>query len=117
MKHVLKVKYNIRYADDFTILSEEKQYLENLQTEISSFLETKLNLSLHPDKVFIKRLVSGVDFLGWVHFQNHRVLRSATKRRMFKRIALAKKKETVQSYMGMLSHGNGHRLKKQIELL
>ncbi|MFA5933808.1 MAG: RNA-directed DNA polymerase [Candidatus Paceibacterota bacterium] len=30
MKHDLKTKYYIRYADDFVILSENKDYLENL---------------------------------------------------------------------------------------
>jgi len=52
---------------------------------ISDFLENNLQLVLHPDKVFIKTYASGVDFLGWVHFSHHRVLRKTTERRIFKR--------------------------------
>ena len=82
MKRELKVKYYIRYADDFVILSEDKNYLENLLPKISDFLENNLKLQLHPDKIFIKTLASGVDFLGWVHFPYHRILRTSTKNRM-----------------------------------
>ncbi len=112
MKHSLKAKYYIRYADDFAILSEDKKYLEELLAKIAHFLKTELKLELHPDKVFIKTLFSGVDFLGWVHFPTHRVLRGATKRRMFKRLAESKKEETKISYLGMLSHGDAYGLKK-----
>ncbi|OGI86443.1 hypothetical protein A3A01_01040 [Candidatus Nomurabacteria bacterium RIFCSPLOWO2_01_FULL_39_17] len=64
VKRGLKVKYYIRYADDFVILSEDGNYLEKILPEINNFLEKKLKLQLHPDKVFIKTLASGVDFLG-----------------------------------------------------
>lgn len=71
MKHRIKTKYYIRYADDFVILHEEKDYLIELIQKIAEFLEKELKLLLHPDKLFIKTLASGVDFLGWVHFSNH----------------------------------------------
>ena len=54
--------------------------------KIADFLYEHLKLELHPDKLFIKTLASGVDFLGYVHFPDHWVLRTATKRRMLKRI-------------------------------
>src|SRR5690606_13680880 len=34
MKHQLKAKYYIRYADDFVVLSSDKNYLENLLPKI-----------------------------------------------------------------------------------
>ncbi|MBP9711916.1 MAG: group II intron reverse transcriptase domain-containing protein [Candidatus Pacebacteria bacterium] len=110
MKRELKVKYYIRYADDFVILSENKKYLEDLLQYIVVFLEEKLKLQLHPDKVFIKTFTSGVDFLGWVHFSRHRVLRTATKRRMLKNLKWNPSEESKKSYLGMLSHGNGYKL-------
>ncbi len=116
MKRELKTKYYIRYADDFVILSEDKKYLEELLPKISEFLEIKLKLSLHPDKVFIKTLASGIDFLGWVHFPRHRVLRTATKRRMLENIRKCEgDKSVLNSYRGLLSHGNGWKLAKNIE--
>jgi retron-type reverse transcriptase len=114
VKRELKVKYYIRYADDFVILSDNRNYLENLLSKISDFLEEKLRLQLHPNKVFIKTIFSGVDFLGWMHFPKHRVLRTSTKRRMLKNLKNNKKEGTLQSYLGMLKHGNTYGLEKQI---
>ncbi len=115
VKHKLKLKYYVRYADDFVVLSESKSYVDSQLTKISEFLENRLKLSLHPDKVFIKTLASGVDFLGWVHFPHHRVLRTATKRRMFKRLKRSRKKETTTSYLGLLKHGNTYKLVKMVD--
>ena len=117
VKHKLKAKYYIRYADDFVLLSHDKTALEELLPRIQKFLLERLKLQLHPEKVFIKTVASGVDFLGWVHFPDHRVLRTATKRRMFKALAGSPKEESVQSYLGLLSHGNAHILQQTIQSL
>ena len=110
IKRELKVKYYIRYADDFVIFSRDKKYLENLILRISEFLEINLKLLLHSDKVFIKTLNSGVDFLGWVHFSNHRVLRTMTKKRMLRKIQENPKPKTLNSYIGLMKHGNTHKI-------
>lgn len=102
VKHTLKVTHYMRYADDFVILSHKKAELERLLSLIRPFLRARLKLFLHPGKVFIRTIASGVDFLGWVHFPNHRVLRTATKRRMFARV----KKQNLASYTGLCKHGN-----------
>ena len=115
VKRVLKVKYYIRYADDFIILHENKNYLESFLPKMSEFLQTKLKLILHPGKVFIKTHASGVDFLGWVNFSRHRVLRTSTKRRMFRNLRDNQSKEAVASYLGMLGHGNGYKLAQKIK--
>jgi len=115
VKRELKVKYYIRYADDFVVLNENKEYLENILSKISSFLETRLKLSLHPDKVFIKTIASGVDFLGWVHFPHHRIPRTSTKNRMFRNLKQNRKKSTLDSYIGLLSYGNTYKLKQRIK--
>lgn len=114
IKRELKVKYYIRYADDFVIFDRDIIYLENLIPKISGFLKTELNLVLHPDKLFIKRLVSGVDFLGWVHFPHHRVLRTSTKRRIFKKLQQKCTKESKISYLGLLKHGNARKLMRKV---
>ncbi len=110
LKRTLKVHYYIRYADDFVILHERKEYLTGLLPKISEFLETTLKLSLHTNKVFIKALTSGVDFLGWVHFPHHRVLRTSTKRRMFAKLRQHHSYASLASYRGMLSHVNTDKL-------
>lgn len=115
MKHKLKLKYYIRYADDFAVLSGNKKYLESLVPQIQQFLSERLKLELHPNKLYIKTIASGVDFLGWVLFPDHRVLRTVTKRRMFRGVLKNPEREgTVQSYLGMTIHGNGYKVRKKI---
>ena len=115
VKHRLKAKYYIRYADDFVILSHERAELERWLPLIETFLQGRLKLLLHPDKVCTKTLASGVDFLGWVHFPSHRVLRTATKRRMWRRLEEKPERIVIESYLGLLLHGNGYRLQQEIQ--
>jgi hypothetical protein len=111
VKHTIKAKHYIRYADDFVILSDNHAWLENILPVIRNFLGEWLRLRLHPDKVSIRTISSGIDFLGWVHFPDHRVLRTATKRRMIKRIAEHSVPETINSYAALLNHGNAEKLR------
>ncbi|MBU6388716.1 reverse transcriptase/maturase family protein [Patescibacteria group bacterium] len=90
-KHALKAKYYIRYADDFLVLSRDRMHLVETLRYIVVFLHDKLKLQLHPDKVSISTSTSGVDFLGWVHFPDHRVLRTTTKRKMLRALAGSQK--------------------------
>lgn len=114
VKHQLKAKHYIRYADDFVLVSHDKAWLEAQIPKIEYFLGEVLCLNLHPDKVYIRSLASGVDFLGWVHWPDHKVMRPATARRMIKRVRENPKPETVQSYLGLLRHGNAERLTKAV---
>ena len=116
VKHQLKIKYYIRYADDFAVFSDDKGELVNLVSRIGEFLSTRLKLELHPDKVFIKSLSSGVDFLGWVNFPDHRVLRTATKRRMFQKLKYDSREEVLNSYLGLLGHGNTGKIIRKINV-
>jgi len=129
VKHKLKIKSYLRYADDFVIFSEDRKYLENIISVISKFLKNELKLELHPNKIFLKTLSSGIDFLGYVNFFDHRVLRTKTKRRMLqkfnqKKIALDNgiiSKESFeqswQSYLGVLGHCRGWKIVERIKAL
>lgn len=64
VKHNLKAKYYIRYADDFALMDTDRTTLLQFVRYIVQFLWERLRLQLHPDKVFVKTLASGVDFLG-----------------------------------------------------
>ncbi|MBI3255622.1 MAG: hypothetical protein HYZ63_01500 [Candidatus Andersenbacteria bacterium] len=68
----------------------------------------------HPSKVSIATLASGVDFLGWVHFPYHRVPRPATVRRMRRRTQQHPTPETIQSYLGLLWHGDAFELGQEV---
>ena len=125
----LHVKDYVRYADDFAIVSPDRVYLENLIEQISTFLRDCLALTLHPKKISIRKLHQGIDFLGYVIFQKHGLLRTKTRRRMFAklkmRVAACRagiiSKESLlaslQSHLGVLSHANATRLPEEMKNL
>lgn len=114
VRHELKIKGYIRYADDFVFFSNEKQELDVLIELVKTFLFRETRLTLHPDKILIKTLSSGVDFLGWVNFPDHKKLRQKTRRRMMKKMGNDPREEVFQSYLGLLSHGNTFKIEKEI---
>lgn len=110
IKHELKIKYYIRYTDDFLILDRNKEYLENTIILINVFLNNQLKLRLHPDKIIIRKYNQGIDFLGYVTLSYYRVLRTKTKKRMFKRI----NNKNIQSYLGVLRHCDGYKIELKL---
>ncbi|HAL49770.1 MAG: RNA-directed DNA polymerase (Reverse transcriptase) [Candidatus Uhrbacteria bacterium GW2011_GWD2_41_121] len=114
VKHKLKARHYIRYADDFVIISDDREWLEGVIDEIRDFLFGRLNLSLHPTKIYLKTLESGVDFLGWILFPKYRLLRKKTKQRMFEKLLNDPTPEVVHSYLGLLVHGNTYDIQRDL---
>ena len=114
VKHNHKIKFYIRYADDMIFMSDDKQKLLYLIPLIRYFLKDNLKLKLHPNKIFIKTIASGIDFLGWLQFPKYRILRKKTEERTFRQIKISPNNQTLQSYLGLLSHGNTFKLKEKI---
>jgi len=116
VKHRLHIKHYVRYADDFVFLSRDLGYLESILPLIQKFLDSQLRLVLHPQKIELKTVASGVDFLGCVHFSDHRVLRGSTKRRMMRALGAESNENVFASYLGLLTHGNGFGLSEAIQI-
>jgi len=126
VKHKLKIKHYIRYTDDFVIGAEDKLYLENLIKPIRSFLSDKLVLELHPKKVTIRKFHQGIDFLGYIVLPHHRLLRTKTRQRIFRKLkkrvneyktgVINKQtlEQSLQSYLGVLSHANTYNLSDKL---
>jgi len=110
IKKDLRIKYYVRYCDDFVILSNNKEDFPKIINQISEFIEFGLKLKLHPDKVFIRSYLEGIDFLGYVLRPHHRLLRTKTKRRMLKKI----NENNKSSYLGILQHCNGYKILKNL---
>ena len=114
VKHKLKVKNYVRYTDDFVLISENREYLEKFLPPISEFLENELALNLHPNKIILRKLCQGVDFLGLIIFLKYRLLRTKTKHRILKKVRKGIKEQSLQSYLGVLSHANTHNLRERV---
>ncbi len=127
VKHQLRQKYYIRYADDFVILDQNKNLLTQLIPKIRTFLDQNLKLQLHPQKMSIDKPIQGIDFLGYITFMHHRIIRTKTRKRMFKKMNIRFRKyyqrkinsksmrQTLNSYLGVLSHSDNFELTQEIK--
>ena len=120
VKHKLKAKYYLRYADDFIILAESRDILQIYLTEVEKFLIDKLKLSLHPDKITFRKLSWGLDFVGYVAHPKFNLPRKKTIERMFIRLEKIQENnpdelnESLQSYLGYLSCVNSHKIRDRL---
>ena len=74
IKHVLKIKYYVRYVDDFVIMHEDKEQLRTWLAAIKEFLKEKLGLTLK-NEVKVAPLSNGINFLGYVQHIFYRLVR------------------------------------------
>jgi hypothetical protein len=81
----LKEEHYFRYMDDFVILSPDKTYLIQLREKIRTFLQSNLELTLHPLKANIFRADWGLDFIGYMIKPTGITIRKKTLRRYKKR--------------------------------
>lgn len=127
IKHELKIRYYARYTDDFVIISGTDKEFDYLLERITNFLRDRLRLGLHPHKVMIRKLLHGIDFLGYVIRPHHKLPRRKTRRRIERKLGQrlneykegkieeTSLKQSLLSYLGLLSHANAHRFAERLK--
>lgn len=60
VKQKLKIKYYLRYADDFLMISKDRHDLDYLIEPLRQFLQEKLKLEPHPKKVILRGGLTGI---------------------------------------------------------
>ena len=95
VKQELRVRYYVRYCDDFVLLTSLRDEADSLVQKIDAFLEKDLYMRLHPNKVQIRTWTQGVDFLGYVVLPSVIALRPSTVRRALIQIGRASCRERV----------------------
>jgi hypothetical protein len=127
VKHELKVKRYVRYVDDFVLVHSDREQLLEWQHRIEAFIGSRLRLRLKDD-IKLQSLTSGIDFLGYVIFPRHtlvrrRVVQHARQKlyqwqrschardpRRASRAELAQLISVWSSYTSHFSHANSGRL-------
>lgn len=122
VKHKLHVRDYIRYCDDFLLFGNDKEALKQYATTIERFINDRLKLRLSKKNLF--PTAHGVDFLGYRHFPNGKILvRKNTAKRIKKRMKsllwqLEHRKITEEqalgktaSAYGWLKHANTYNLR------
>lgn len=129
IKSTLKQKYYGRYVDDFVIVHACKEYLKELIPHLSTFLQSNLQLTLHPKKIHLQHYKKGVKFIGAVILPNRIYIANRTKGNFYNAIAkqnkiLENRKPTkaeqedllssLNSYLGIMKHYQSFNIRKQM---
>tara|TARA_B110000238_G_C16100679_1_gene428088 strand:- start:272 stop:1555 length:1284 start_codon:yes stop_codon:yes gene_type:complete len=129
VKSELKLKYYGRYVDDFVIIHPNKEYLTELIPHLSTFLQSNVQLTLHPKKIHLQHYKKGVKFIGAVILPNRIYIANRTKGNFHN--AIAKQNKVVQnrkptkavqeallsslnSYLGIMKHYNSFSIRKKM---
>lgn len=127
VKHKLKIKYYLRYVDDFVILSSDKDQLKIWRDEISKFLKEKLELKLHPKKQILQTVDKGINFVGFLVKPEYTIIRKRIvssfkeKLKYFNQtkdleVEPPKMLAVINSYYGQFNHAKTFSLRKKLWL-
>lgn len=119
IKEVKGVEYYYRYADDMVILSDDKVALHALLIDIKRYLKERLKLDVKSNWQVFPVDARGIDFVGYVFYHTHILLRKSIKQNMFKAIKKHKDepdklKKSLASYRGWMKHCNSVNLNKKV---
>ncbi len=124
VKEKLRVKYYLRYMDDFIILCKTKEEAKEYKDIIEKFINEKLHLEFNKKTRYYPSSM-GVDFCGYKVFETHRLVRKRSKDKMRRRIRKWNKdyragvlnlKEVEQSWnawLGHIKHANTYTLQNR----
>lgn len=124
-KRVLGIKRYIRYMDDIIILDNDKERLKEYGRRMTQFLEERLHLNFN-NKTALRPVRVGCEFVGFVIYNDHVILRKSTTLRMKRTlrktrqdyhdnlITFKEANATMQSYLAMLSHVDCKKVKEKL---
>lgn len=124
-KRVLGIKRYIRYMDDIIILDNDKERLKEYGRRMTQFLEEQLRLNFN-NKTALRPVRVGCEFVGFVIYNDHVILRKSTTLRMKRTlrktrqdyhdnlITFKEANATMQSYLAMLSHVDCKKFKEKL---
>ncbi len=127
VKHVLRSKYYYRYVDDFAILHESSDYLNECFHRTGQFLQENMKVELHPFKKRLGPVDQGIDFVGYFHKPYRRYARRRTIQRAkclvsqwkknprgYSPDALIRLRNSTNAYLGLIRPTASYRLRKHL---
>ena len=95
LKETKGVKYYWRYADDIVILAPNKEVLHSLLHDIRAYLRGNLKLKVKRNYQVFPVDSRGIDFLGYVFYHSHTLLRKSIKQKLCRRVAKLNKRKVA----------------------
>lgn len=81
IKHELKIKYYVRYMDDFIMLVPTKKDAHQMMKIVKEYVALQLNLSLNEKSRYFPNKM-GVEFCGYQIYEDYRKLKKRSKNKM-----------------------------------
>ncbi len=104
----------LRYADDIVILSYSKEYLHAMLSKIRHYFSEKLKLEVKDNYQIFPVAARGIDFVGYVAFHTHVLMRKSIKQNFARMIVTRKNPASIASYNGWASHCDSKHLLKKL---
>lgn len=114
IKEVKAVKFYFRYADDIVVLADNKPYLHQLRADITEYLGDNLKLTVKENHQVFPVASRGIDFLGYVFYHTHTLLRKRIKQSFIRMLAGNRNSASVAAYQGWAKHCNSRNLLKTL---
>lgn len=118
VKHKMKLRHYLRYADDILLLSDNPGELMGSFLVIARYLNKALRLKVHPDKIVLRKLDWGIDFVGYVALPHYQLPRRKTASRIFKKVTQLIDQEQLEralpSYLGYLAHADSYEFRQKV---
>lgn len=108
------VKYYFRYADDIVVLSENKEELHKLLSEIKTYLSENLKLTVKDNYQIFPVKSRGMDFVGYVFYHTHTRLRKSIKQRFARMLHSNNNLKSRAAYKGWTDHADCKNLVKKL---
>ncbi len=126
VKEQLHVQKYLRYVDDFSLFSDDWNFLFDARLAIEEYLGNQLRLKIHPIKSQLFETKHGANYVGFRILPNCIRVRTENLRRARRRLKIMQNKyekgkidservsESIQSWFAHLEHGDTWQLRQQI---
>lgn len=128
IKHTLRLKYYGRYVDDMIFVHHSREFLREVMGRVREEL-AKVDLEVHPGKIYLQHYTKGVLFLGQYIKPFRRYISPRTKSNFYKMIdevnalldtdrritdeVIEQIRTRMNSYLGILGQANTYLLREK----
>lgn len=125
VKHTLRIKYYVRYMDDFVFLLDSKETCKKVKKQVEDFIGERLELELNAKSRYYP-CNQGVNFCGFRIWPTHRLLRTSSKKKIKRKVRMWNRywengnidfrivMPSLQSWVGHCIHCNSYNIQKKV---
>jgi hypothetical protein len=118
VKHRLKIKWYLRYVDDFVIIDRSWKRLRRYEKQIIEFVNS-IGIAIKHSKTILRRVSGGIDIVGYVVRPHYVLVRKRVVHQwrlaMERRTSRANCDQSFRSYVGHALQANAYNLRQLMD--